>query len=212
MTDMTDPAALPGLLPDAEIARLCREEGMIDPFVPELRRDHGPSYGLDSFGYSIRLADEFLVCEAGDHAPVLDPTRDTGAAFTPITGPHLVLPPHGFALARSVERFRMPADVLGLAVGKSTYARLGVHVLLTPLEPGWEGVLTIEIANLTPLPAVLHAGAGIAQILFVRGTARPRVSYADRGGPYQGQTGITLARATPSIPAPRRAYEPDPDD
>lgn len=204
---------LPGLLPDTEIARLCRDHGMIDPFVLELRRDRGPSYGLDSYGYSIRLGHEFLVCDATDHAPVLDPIRDSSAAFTPLSGPHLVLPPHGFALARSVERFRMPRDVLGIAVGKSTYARLGVHVLLTPLEPGWEGVLTIEIANLTPLPAVLYAGAGIAQILFIRGAAAPQVSYADRGGAYQGQTGITLARAVPSpTRTPRRAYEPEPDE
>jgi dCTP deaminase len=182
-----------GVLPDWAIAELAAH-GMIRPFVAELIRPAGPSYGLGSCGYDIRLAPTLLVARGNGIA--LDTRAPNPKAFTPVDGPRLAIPPHGFALGHSLETFAMPPDVLGLAVGKSTLARLGIHVLLTPLEPGWRGVLTIEIANLTPNPAIVHAGDGIAQIVFVRIPA-PLVTYADRRGIYQDQTGITPARVAP---------------
>jgi dCTP deaminase len=193
-----------GLLPDWAISQLATETRMINPFVAELVRPLGPSYGLGSAGYDIRLAPDLLV--ATGNGVELDPNAPSEGAFVRTTGDRLVLPPHGFALGRSVETFTIPRDVIGLAVGKSTLARLGIHVLLTPLEPGWRGVLTIELANLTPNPAIVHAGDGIAQIVFVRIPA-PLVTYADRRGIYQDQTGITPARVAPphhSSHTPRR--------
>jgi dCTP deaminase len=207
VTSRAAPSIPLGLLPDWAIRRLALEHHMIDPFVAELVRPVGPSYGLGSAGYDIRLAPELLV--ATGNGIELDAHVPSEDAFIRTTGDRLALPPHGFALGRSVETFRIPRDVLGLAVGKSTLARLGVHILVTPLEPGWHGTLTIELANLTSHPAVVYANEGITQVLFTRIPA-PEVSYADRHGLYQHQTGITLARAATGHA--RRAYLPDPDE
>lgn len=181
-----------GILCDDEIAYLCKNGGMISPFEPELVREHDGlkviSYGLSSYGYDIRVARDFLLF-SNVNCRLVDPKNFDPNAFVKHTGHECVIPPNSFALAHSVERFKMPRDVLAEVLGKSTYARVGISVNVTPLEPGWEGHVTIEISNMTPVPVKIYADEGIAQVIFFRG--RPcRVSYADRkGGPgkYQNQ-------------------------
>jgi len=189
-----------GLKPDAWILNVCRKHRMIEPFEERLVRRVGEerviSYGLSSFGYDIRIADEFKVFSPGKgKLTVVDPKNFDEDAFTDFRGDVCIIPPNSFVLARSVEYFRMPQDVMGIVLGKSTYARCGIIVNITPLEPGWEGNLTIEISNTTPLPAKIYAGEGIAQVLFFQGDGAPMVTYADRRGKYQGQKGIVLPRA-----------------
>lgn len=182
---------------DAWIRRMALEHGMIEPFIGEKTRvnaDGSPaiSYGLSSFGYDLRVANEFLIfTPATGNMTVVDPKAMDESAMVPFTGDVCIIPPNSFALARSVEYFRMPANVLGLCLGKSTYARTGIITNFTPFEPGWEGTVTIEISNTTPLPAKIYANEGIAQCLFVEGEA-PEVGYGD--GKYQGQIGITRAK------------------
>lgn len=185
-----------GLLPDRAIRSLCGDGdgGMIEPFVGEQRNDGVISYGLSSYGYDIRIADEFKVFTPGKgDLAVVDPKAFDDGALVDWTGDTCIIPPNSFVLGRSVEYLRMPRDVLGLVLGKSTYARVGIVTNFTPLEPGWEGHITIEISNTTPLPAIIYANEGIAQVLFFR-SAQPDVSYADRKGKYQGQRGVTTAR------------------
>jgi len=168
--------------------------GMITPFEEAQKRAGVISYGLSSFGYDMRVAREFLIfTPATGQLTVIDPKAMDEAAMVSYEGDTCIIPPNSFALARSVEYFRMPRNVLGLCLGKSTYARVGIITNFTPFEPGWEGYVTIEISNTTPLPAKIYAGEGIAQVLFFEGE-QPEVSYADRKGKYQGQTGITVAR------------------
>lgn len=181
-----------GILNDTEIERLARSYGMISPFEPQLVRAHDSakviSYGLSSFGYDIRVADEFLIFSNAD-CQLVDPKNLNQAAFIRKKAHECIIPPNSFALAYSVERFKMPRDVLAVVLGKSTYARVGIVVNVTPLEPGWEGHVTIEISNTTPVPVKVYADEGIAQCLFFRGESC-RTSYADRpGGPgkYQNQ-------------------------
>jgi dCTP deaminase len=176
------------ILADHQIQELA-EAGMIDPFVPTGRGEI--SYGLSSFGYDMRVAPHFKVF-TNLHNVLVDPKRFDESSFVDVVG-DCVIPPNSFALARSVERFRMPPDVMAICVGKSTYARCGIIINVTPLEPGWEGILTLEISNTTPLPARIYANEGIAQLIFFRGS-RPMVNYADRQGKYQHQTTITLPR------------------
>lgn len=189
-----------GLLPDHEIARLAAE-GMVEPFVCEqVRKRNGiqvVSYGLCSFGYDMRVSDEWTVYAQPStvyHKWPLDVKK--GATIRerarPRRAPTFVLEPRGFVLACSVETFRMPSDVTGVVFGKSTWARLGLHVLVTPLEAGWAGQVTIEIVNLNSLPVRLYAGEGIAQVQFWRGMCPPAVTYAGRNGKYMGQQGVTL--------------------
>lgn len=189
------------ILNDREIARLAREHRMIDPFVPEQVRvvDAGTprerrviSYGLSSFGYDLRVAREFKVF-TNVNSTIVDPKQFDPRAFVDFEGDVCIIPPNSFALARSMEYFRIPEDVVCVTLGKSTYARCGIIVNITPAEPGWRGYLTIEISNTTPLPARIYAGEGIAQMLFFRGE-RPSVTYASRGGKYQDQQGIVLPR------------------
>lgn len=187
------------ILSDREIAELARR-GMIEPFVGrQVREEDGVrviSYGLSSFGYDVRIAGEFFVFSNVFAETVVDPKDFLSAAMVRReVRPHeaVVIPPNSYALGRSLERFRMPGDVVGVCVGKSTYARAGVIVNVTPLEPGWEGYITIEISNATPLPVKVYAHEGIMQVLFFRGAA-PSTTYADRGGKYQGQRGVTFAR------------------
>ncbi len=179
------------ILNDREIKAMCVEDEMIRPFIPE--QAGKPSYGLGSFGYDIRLGNKFLVPIGGVNA-VLDPLDFPRGHFREIEAADtLEIAPGSQVLAESVERFRMPDDVAGVCWGKSSYARCGLLVNVTPLEPGWNGILTIELANLSPLPIRLHVGQGIAQVVFFRGE-RPGRTYAEKeaGGIYQNQAGVTL--------------------
>ncbi|MFN2422043.1 MAG: dCTP deaminase [Gemmatimonadota bacterium] len=181
------------ILPDREIARLAREQGMIEPFEEGQVRGGAISYGLSSYGYDIRVADEFKVF-TNIYSVVVDPKAFDPRSFVDIQDDHCIIPPNSFALARTLEFFRIPNDVLVVCVGKSTYARCGILVNVTPLEPEWRGHLTLEISNTTPLPAKIYANEGIAQLLFFRGAGIPAVTYATRGGKYQDQQGVTLPR------------------
>ena len=181
------------ILVDWEIREYVKQYRMLDPFEERLKRDGVISYGLSSMGYDIRVTDEFKVFTNLKQA-VVDPKQFNPDSFIDFKGEVCTVPPNSFALARSVEYFRMPRSVLGLCLGKSSYARCGIVVNITPLEPGWEGHLTIEISNTTPLPARIYSFEGIAQVLFFEAGSRPEVSYADRKGKYQGQQGITLPR------------------
>lgn len=170
------------------------EHKMIDPFTDRQVREGTISYGLSSFGYDIRVADEFRIfTPATGQLTVVDPKSIDERAMMPYQGEVCIVPPNSFALARTVEYFRIPRNVLTICLGKSTYARCGIIVNVTPFEPEWEGHVTIEISNTTPLPCKIYANEGIAQVLFFEGE-QPEVSYADRKGKYQAQTGITLPR------------------
>lgn len=183
-----------GIRPDRWIRRMAQEHKMIDPFVEKQVRAGVISYGLGSFGYDIRVADEFLIfTPATGQLTAIDPKVNDPSSMVAYRGDVCVIPPNSFALARSVEYFIMPRNVLGIVLGKSTYARVGCITNFTPLEPAWEGHITIEISNTTPLPMKVYANEGIAQVIFMEGD-EPEVSYADRAGKYQGQTGITVAK------------------
>lgn len=181
-----------GLKPDRWIRQMSLEHRMIDPFADRQVRTGVVSYGVSSYGYDFRVADEFKICQPGD-APT-DPKKADPAAFQEVRGAAATIPPGTFALARTVEYFRIPRDVLTICFGKSTYARCGVVVNVTPFEPGWEGHATISIANTGPRPVVIHANEGIAQLLFFQGDEPCEISYADKQGKYQASTGITQAK------------------
>lgn len=182
------------LRPDSWIRKMALEEGMIEPFSDKLvRSENGEkivSYGLSSYGYDLRVAEEFSVF-TNVHNTVIDPKNFQENAFVKIKGKKCIVPPNSFALARSVEYFRIPRNTLTLCIGKSTYARCGIIVNVTPFEPEWEGYVTLEISNTTPLPAIIYAGEGLAQVLFLTSEVECEVSYADRKGKYMGQVGIT---------------------
>jgi len=182
------------ILPDHRIRTRATEQGMIEPFVDGQVREDVVSYGLSSFGYDMRVAGEFRVFTPNIYNSVVDPKRiDERALVEYEVDDHILIPPNSYVLGRSIEYFRMPSDVLGLVLGKSTYARSGIIVNVTPLEPGWEGHVTIEIGNGTPLPAKVYSEEGIAQVVFLTGEA-PEVSYDQKEGKYQHQEGITLPR------------------
>lgn len=184
-----------GLKPDRWIRQMALEYGMIEPFVEGQVRNGCISYGLSSYGYDIRVADEFLIFTPGvGDLAVVDPKHFDTRAMAEYRGEVCIIPPNSFALARSVEYFRMPRNVLGAVLGKSSYARCGIVTNFTPLEPMWEGYITIEISNTTPMPAKIYANEGIAQVLFFEGDEPCEVSYADKKGKYQKQMGITLPR------------------
>ncbi len=172
---------------------MAHDHGMIEPFEAAQVRNGNISYGLSSFGYDIRVAREFKVFTNVHHL-VVDPKVFDERSFVDVSAGECIIPPNSFALARTVERFRIPEDVLVLCVGKSTYARCGILVNVTPLEPTWEGYLTLEISNTTPLPARIYGDEGIAQLIFFQGDEAPEVTYADRKGKYQGQIGVTLPK------------------
>ena len=165
-------------------------QGMIEPFEDGQIRDNVVSYGVSSYGYDLRVADEFKVF-TNVYNTIVDPKNFTEDAFVDITADECIIPPNSFALARSVEYFRIPRNVLTICLGKSTYARCGIIVNVTPFEPEWEGHVTIEISNTTPLPAKIYANEGIAQVLFFESSYACRTSYADKKGKYLKQTGIT---------------------
>lgn len=188
------PAKLAGrLLVDREIREYARQYRMIEPFEERLKRDGVISYGLSSMGYDIRVTDDYKIF-TNVRTAIVDPKQFSPDSFVDFQGPLCSIPPNSFALARSIEYFRIPRSVMGICLGKSSYARCGIVVNITPLEPCWEGHLTIEISNTTPLPARIYSGEGIAQVLFFEAGSLPEVSYADRRGKYQGQTGITLPK------------------
>jgi dCTP deaminase len=166
---------------------------MIDPFSEEQVRDGVISYGLSSFGYDLRVSDEFKIFTNVNSA-IIDPKAFDERSFVSLQAPSVIVPPNSFALARSIEYFRIPRDVLAICVGKSTYARCGIIVNVTPFEPEWEGFATLEISNTTPLPAKVYANEGLCQILFFRSDEACAVSYADRKGKYQKQQGIVLPK------------------
>ncbi|MFQ5655547.1 MAG: dCTP deaminase [Planctomycetota bacterium] len=187
--------------PDRWIRRMAVEHAMIEPFeanqVRQVEADGAMrrviSYGLSSYGYDLRVADEFQVF-TNVHSSIVDPKAFDDASFVPIRTDICLIPPNSFALARSVEYFRIPRNVLTICLGKSTYARCGIIVNVTPFEPEWEGHVTLEISNTTPLPARIYAGEGLAQVVFLESDEECEISYRDRGGKYQGQKGITIPK------------------
>ncbi|MFV9506150.1 MAG: dCTP deaminase [Oscillochloridaceae bacterium umkhey_bin13] len=178
---------------DRWIRKMALEHGMITPFVDHQIREGVISYGVTSYGYDMRVADEFKVFTNVWNV-VVDPKNFDPRSFVDRKEDHIDIPPNSFALARSVERFRIPRNVSCIVIGKSTYARVGIIVNITPLEPEWEGHVTIEISNTTPLPARIYANEGIGQVLFLESDEPCEVSYADKKGKYQGQQGIVLPR------------------
>ena len=182
-----------GLKPDHWIERMAREERMIEPFEEGKAREGVISYGVSSYGYDIRVADEFKIF-TNVYSAVVDPKNFDTASMVDYQGDVCIIPPNSFVLARTVEYFRIPRGVLTVCVGKSTYARCGIIVNVTPFEPEWEGFVTLEISNTTPLPAKIYANEGIAQVLFFEGDEECKISYADKKGKYQKQDRIMLPR------------------
>lgn len=182
-----------GLKPDHWIRRMALEHGMIEPFVEKQVREGVISYGLSSYGYDMRVSNEYKIF-TNVYGAVVDPKAFDPQAFVDFKGDVCVIPPNSFVLARSVEYFRIPRTVLTVCLGKSTYARTGLIVNVTPFEPQWEGHVTLEISNTTPLPAKVYSNEGLAQVLFFEADEVCEISYADRKGKYQGQTGVTPPR------------------
>ena len=182
---------------DRWIRRMAESHAMIEPFAPEqVRMANGHrivSYGTSSYGYDVRCANEFKIF-TNINSTIVDPKNFDRGSFVDQTGDVCLIPPNSFALARTVEYFRIPRDVLTVCLGKSTYARCGIIVNVTPFEPEWEGTVTLEISNTTPLPAKIYANEGLAQVLFFQGDEPCEVSYADKKGKYLKQRGVTLPR------------------
>ena len=178
---------------DRWIRRMALDKAMIEPFEERQVRQGVISYGLSSYGYDIRIADAFKIF-TNVFNTVVDPKAFDPRSFVDLQGPVCVIPPNSFALGRSIEYFRIPRNVMTLCVGKSTYARCGIITNVTPFEPEWEGFVTLEVSNTTPLPARIYANEGIAQVLFFESDETCAVSYADRQGKYQAQQGIELPR------------------
>ena len=182
---------------DKWIRRMAEQARMIEPFAPDLVRTNDTgrivSYGTSSYGYDVRVANEFKIF-TNINSTIVDPKDFDARNFVDFTGDVCIIPPNSFALARTVEYFRIPRSVLTVCLGKSTYARCGIIVNVTPLEPEWEGHVTLEFSNTTPLPAKIYAGEGCAQVLFFESDEICETSYRDRGGKYQGQVGVTLPK------------------
>jgi len=182
-----------GLKPDHWIRKMAIEHRMIEPFEPGQVRDGVISYGVSSYGYDIRVADEFKIF-TNVYSAIVDPKHFDPRSMVDFKGEVCVIPPNSFALARTIEYFRIPRNVLTVCVGKSTYARCGIIVNVTPFEPEWEGFVTLEISNTTPLPAKIYANEGIAQVLFFQADEECETSYADKKGKYQAQQSIVLPK------------------
>ncbi len=182
---------------DRWIRKMAENHGMIEPFEPEqVRQVNGEkviSYGTSSYGYDVRCAEEFKIF-TNINSAVVDPKSFDASSFVDMHNSECIIPPNSFALARTIEYFRIPRNVLTMCLGKSTYARCGIIVNVTPLEPEWEGHVTLEFSNTTPLPARIYANEGVAQMLFFESDEECEISYADRAGKYQGQRGVTLPR------------------
>jgi dCTP deaminase len=183
---------------DKWIRRMAESHGMIEPFeATQVRHSDGNrliSFGTSSYGYDVRCAPDFKVF-TNINSAIVDPKAFDASSFVDVNADVCIIPPNSFALARTIEYFRIPRNVLTICLGKSTYARCGIIVNVTPLEPEWEGHVTLEFSNTTPLPARIYANEGVAQMLFFESDEVCEVSYRDRGGKYQGQTGVTLPRA-----------------
>ena len=182
-----------GIKTDHWIRKMALEEKMIEPFVEGQVSKGVISYGLSSYGYDIRVSDEFKVF-TNVHNSMVDPKNFDEKSFVDIKAPECIIPPNSFALARTIEYFRIPRSTVTVCLGKSTYARCGIIVNVTPFEPEWEGFVTLEISNTTPIPAKIYANEGIAQVLFFEGDEVCETSYADKKGKYQKHTGITIPR------------------
>ncbi|MXZ79926.1 MAG: dCTP deaminase [Gammaproteobacteria bacterium] len=182
---------------DKWIRRMAENHGLIEPFEPTQIRESEKgkviSYGTSSYGYDVRCSDEFKIF-TNINSAVVDPKQFDESSFVDFVGESCIIPPNSFALARTVEYFRIPRNVLTICLGKSTYARCGIIVNVTPFEPEWEGHVTLEFSNTTPLPARIYANEGVAQVVFFESDEVCEVSYADRGGKYQRQSGVTLPR------------------
>ena len=182
-----------GIMPDSWIKKMAIERKMIDPFVESLIKENVLSYGLSSYGYDARVSNQFKVFTNVNSATV-DPKNFSASSFVDRNVDHCIIPPNSFALAKTVEYFKIPRETLVICVGKSTYARCGIIVNVTPLEPEWEGHVTLEFSNTTPLPAKIYANEGAAQFLFLQGTENCKLSYADRKGKYMYQKDVTLPK------------------
>ena len=182
-----------GLKPDHWIRKMATEQRMIEPFEPGQVREGQISYGVSSYGYDIRVADEYMIF-TNVFSAIVDPKNFDPRSMVEYKGEVCVIPPNSFALARTVEYFRIPKNVLTVCLGKSTYARCGIIVNVTPFEPEWEGFVTLEISNTTPLPAKIYSNEGIAQVLFFEGDEPCETTYADKKGKYQKQQSIVLPK------------------
>tara|TARA_Y100000590_G_scaffold458818_1_gene614404 strand:- start:86 stop:640 length:555 start_codon:yes stop_codon:yes gene_type:complete len=181
------------VLSDKWIKKMALEEKMIDPFIDKQKGGKNISYGLSSFGYDARVSNEFKIFTDVDSA-VVDPKNFNVNSFVSRKVNECIIPPNSFALASTIEYFKIPKDVLVICLGKSTYARCGIIVNVTPLEPGWEGHVTLEFSNTTPLPAKVYANEGAAQFIFLKGNEKPEITYEQRNGKYMNQTGVTLPK------------------
>ena len=178
---------------DKWITRMCLEHKMIDPYEPKQVRKGQISYGVSSYGYDIRVGNEYKIFTNVNNT-LVDPKNFDNRNFVTITADYCIIPPNSFALAKTVEHFKIPRNVLAVCVGKSTYARCGLIVNVTPLEPEWEGILTLEISNTTQLPAKVYSNEGIAQLLFLESDEMCETSYKDKAGKYMNQPGLTLPK------------------
>ena len=181
------------VLSDKWIRKMASEHKMISPFEDKQIRGSKISFGLSSFGYDARVSNEFKIF-TNVNSEVVDPKNFKASNFITKNVSECIIPPNSFVLASTVEYFKIPKDVLVVCLGKSTYARCGIIVNVTPLEPGWEGHVTLEFSNTTPLPAKVYANEGVAQFIFLKGNETPEVTYSDRNGKYMGQTGVTLPK------------------
>ena len=178
---------------DNWIIKMAKEQSMISPFEDKQIREGKISFGVSSYGYDARVSNEFKIF-TNVNSEIVDPKNFKPTNFVTKESDECIIPPNSFVLARTVEYFKIPSDVLVICLGKSTYARCGIIVNVTPLEPGWEGHVTLEFSNTTPLPAKIYANEGVAQFIFLKGNEKPDVSYADRNGKYMGQKGVTLPK------------------
>ena len=182
-----------GIMPDSWIKKMAIERKMIDPFVENQVKKNVLSYGLSSYGYDARVSSSFKIFTNVNSATV-DPKNFSESSFVDRDVDYCIIPPNSFALAKTIEHFKIPRETLVICVGKSTYARCGIIVNVTPLEPGWEGHVTLEFSNTTPLPAKIYANEGVAQFVFLKGNEKPDVTYANRKGKYMKQKGVTLPK------------------
>tara|TARA_B100001167_G_C16723579_1_gene282402 strand:+ start:436 stop:990 length:555 start_codon:yes stop_codon:yes gene_type:complete len=181
------------ILSDKWIKKMSKNHNMISPFEENQVRGNKISFGLSSFGYDARVSNEFKVF-TNVNSEVIDPKNFKSTNFITRSGNECIIPPNSFALASTMEYFKIPDDVMVICLGKSTYARCGIIVNVTPLEPGWEGYVTLEFSNTTPLPAKIYANEGVAQFIFLKGNEKPNITYADRNGKYMKQKGVTLPK------------------
>jgi dCTP deaminase len=185
------------VMPDSWIIKMATEQRLIEPFAEAQVREQTISYGVSSYGYDFRIADEFKILNPGRQDMTIDPKNLDSQLFIEFKGNECIIPPHQFVIARSIEYFRIPRDILTICFGKSTYSRCGIVVNITPFEPEWEGHVTFSVHNISPMPAKIYANEGIAQVVFLKADSICQVSYKDKKGKYQGQSGITLSKIDP---------------